>query len=437
MTESLAKCAVREFVEEAISTVLARNLPLDEMRGVALFNPERDYVLTQLACFDVARQAIADIPNFLGRFGTDAGTRIALQFAYQYFRRVNSVKYEEAVFESLWCDFIAEIEDAYWIVRGVANVRNFHSGENLIELGDGITIRGRSNTELASFGFGSAVWERMADDWRSGFGHSQFVLLVEDSFEKQPDNLVLLDSARVWTKAVRAIQALRLAGAGSISIGPMWIVRFARFNVGMGGLTSIGASIPATSGPVYNWTDGEPRIYESIYRALEKLEQGGKGRSPGNVMLALRAFMGAYDRWPVDSGAQLLDNITALEALLGTDTEISFKLSFRVAALLATTDNERGLLFKLMKDFYDTRSKLVHGAPFKEKHRLLLGREEELRSIVRQLLRSFVEYAVAPSGVYSSSFWRDGLDVALMDASEREKIRAALKLVSMKGGQNS
>jgi hypothetical protein len=61
--------------------------------------------------------------------------------------------------------------------------------------------------------------------------------------------------------------------------------------------------------------------------------------------------MATYDRWPAGGDSQLLDSITVLEALLGTDTEISFKLSFRVAALLATNDTERGDLLKLIREF--------------------------------------------------------------------------------------
>ena len=138
-------------------------------------------------------------------------------------------------------------------------------------------------------------------------------------------------------------------------MGPMWVIRPARFNVGLEGLTSTGASIPASSSR-YTWTEKVEHAYPSIYRALAKLEKDGYGRSPGNLAIALRAFAATYDRWPAGGDSQLLDCTTALEALLGTLTEISFKLSFRVAALLATNDDQRSDLLKLMKDFYDTEA---------------------------------------------------------------------------------
>ena len=165
----------------------------------------------------------------------------------------------------------------------------------------------------------------------------------------------------------------------------------------------MGASIPA-SGSAYSWGESVARAYPSIYRALATLEKIGYGRSPGNLQVALRAFMATYDRWPAYSDSQIIDAITAIEALLGTETEISYRLSLRVAALLAANDDERGTLFNLMRDFYDARSKIVHGAHLKDKQQKLLQRIEELRGVVRRLLRSFVVFAEAPREGYTRRF---------------------------------
>ncbi len=80
------------------------------------------------------------------------------------------------------------------------------------------------------------------------------------------------------------------------------------------------------------------------------------------------------------------------------------------------------------KGFYDTRSRIVHGDTLGKKHQDRLLRLEDLRAIVRRLLRSFVEFAVAPASSYDKSFWQEQLDAALVDTAEREKLREALKL---------
>jgi hypothetical protein len=208
----------------------------------------------------------------------------------------------------------------------------------------------------------------------------------------------------------------------------MWAVRAARFNVGIGGLTSIGASIPAFGLP-FRWTENVGQIYADIYRALATLEREGYHKSPGNLEIALRAFMATYDRWPSHWDSQLLDSITALEALLGSGAEISFKLSFRVASLLAANDGERAALLRLVKEFYDSRSRVVHGTELDKKHRDRLARVDELHSILRRLLRSFVAFAIAPGDGYGKTFFKERLDTALVDATEREKLRLALGLV--------
>ncbi|SPE43060.1 hypothetical protein SBA3_790012 [Candidatus Sulfopaludibacter sp. SbA3] len=264
------------------------------------------------------------------------------------------------------------------------------------------------------------------DDW-AGFGASSFVIVTEDLVPKQPSNVILMGTGTVWAKAARSIQACRLAAAGDIGIGPMWAVRACRFNAGIGGPDRVGVSVP-TTGSETVWSDSIGEAYPQIYAQLKQLEKAGYGASPGNLDIALRSFMATYDRWPNWPDSQILDLTTALEALLGTETEIAFKLAFRVAALLAGNDTERAQILKTMKDFYDTRSKLVHGTALKPKHHQRLTRVNELRLFVRRLLRAFVALAANPPGIYNKTFFNEQLDMALVDATEREKLRAALKL---------
>src|SRR5207249_1392058 len=146
-----------------------------------------------------------------------------------------------------------------------------------------------------------------------------------------------------------------------------WIVRVVKFNVGLGGISGTGVAIP-TLGSQYAWTKTLAAEHAKVYSQLLRLDIQGYGRAPGNLDLALRAFMGTYDRWPPGNDSRLLDCVTALESVLGSGTEISFKLAFRVAGLLAKDDNERSAILEQVKGFYDTRSALVHGGRLKEKH---------------------------------------------------------------------
>jgi hypothetical protein len=404
-----------------------KKLSVTDLDGIAFYNPARDAPIIELAAFPQAKAALVEIPQFGERFGEGQANRIALQFVYSYFRRLKEVNYDQNLFDALWLDLVAEIQEPNWLIRGVANLKFFNGECSVYDLGDGVTIRGRSPDDLHALGFDEAVWSRISEDW-SGFGASSYVLVVEDAFPKQPTNFVDVGSNLAWTKSRRAISALRLSEKGSIGIGRMWVVRPARFNIGLGGLSSIGASVP-TLGSDYQWSDNVLQRYSALYPALAQLEKDGSARSPGNLQVALQSYMATYDRWPTYVGAQLVDSVTALEALLGTDVEISFKLSFRIASLLAGSDAERAELFKSLKEFYDARSKLVHGGQLKKKHHQILNRVDELRYIAQRLLRGFVQFAVAPVHGYDKTFFSERLDAALLDGAEREKLRSAFHLV--------
>jgi hypothetical protein len=138
--------------------------------------------------------------------------------------------------------------------------------------------------------------------------------------------------------------------------------------------------------------------------------------------------LATYDRWPPSGDSRILDAITAVEAVLGSGIEITFKLSFRVAGILGGDDADRAAIFREMKAYYDLRSKLVHGAALKEKHHALLADTERLRHLVRELLQGFVHLATTPGHSYGKAWFQDQLDVALQVESERIGLRDALNL---------
>jgi hypothetical protein len=226
-------------------------------------------------------------------------------------------------------------------------------------------------------------------------------------------------------KAQRALRALRLLARGDIGIGRMWVSRPARFNVGLGFGHIIGYSVPVL-GSNYRLTDSIAAAVPDVYEALRYLENHGYGGAPGNLDLALRSFMATYDRPLARGDSRVLDAITAIEAVLGSGTEIAFKLSFRVAGILGADGARRVAIFERMKAYYDLRSRLVHGESLKEKHRRLIADVEPLRDLVRELLKGFIHLAITPDHPYGKQFFQERLDAALQDESERTRLRNAL-----------
>lgn len=124
-----------------------------------------------------------------------------------------------------------------------------------------------------------------------------------------------------------------------------------------------------------------------------------------------------------------MDIITAAEALLATGTtELTFKLSFRVAGLLGRTTEERLRIFDAMKRFSDVRSKTVHGDRLRGTLLQVLEDVDAARGLVRRLLLAFIRLAVSPSDTYDRKFFEQRLDATLQDDRARRLLMQALGL---------
>lgn len=427
MAELDVKRALRTLTEAATATVEVSGRGVESFRGIAIHDTRKDETLTSLVAFEEASAAVASLALVQQRYGVHEAPRVTLQFVYEWLDRVNEPYFQEDAFDRLWEDFSAELDDPDWTFRIVANVRGLAAQGGPFDFGDGVSIRGRSSEELRELGFSQLVLDALVEDFFSDFGASSYVMLVETRVPKSPDNFILGSVGTDRTRAFRVLGALRLLAPGDLSIGRMWMSRPARFNIGLGGVQSAGFSVPAI-GSQYHLTAPLAAEVPEMVAALRHLEEHGYGTSPGNLDLALRSYMATYDRWPSSGDSRVLDAITAVEALLGSGTEIAFKLSFRMAGVLGGDEAERVAIFREMKAYYDLRSKLVHGAALKEKHRALLADPERLRHLVRELLRGFVHLAITPGLGYDKNWFQEHLDVALQVESERVALREALNL---------
>jgi Apea-like HEPN len=420
---------VHRLIAAAVQNAASSGRELAKLRGVAFFDGTKDSFIESLEPFAAVESGIRLVPNLAERYGIDQSRRLTLQLVYQYFARAGSISINTAVVDALWADFLAELESLVWLTRCVTNLRHFQCANFHVDLGDGVSIRGRDPEVLAALGFDDAIQERLLSDWH-GFGASSFVLVAESASPKRPENFIGSDDGNVWMRCARAVGAMRLIASGDVGNSAVFFQRVARFNVGIGGIHSSGSTVDTLGSP-FVWNPQLSVAYNEVYEGLARLERGGYGKAPGNLDLALRAFMSTYDRFPTAMDTKLVDAITALEAVLGTDSEIAFKLSFRVASLLADTDEQRSILLKTIKGYYDTRSRIVHGGRPSNKHSTFLSSVDELRNTVRRLLRCFVLFAADDSRKVDKQFFAQNLDAALVNAGERDKLRMLLRLTEV------
>jgi len=121
----------------------------------------------------------------------------------------------------------------------------------------------------------------------------------------------------------------------------------------------------------------------SLLPVLESLQKASNINSPSALEVALELY--SEDEQRLDLA--VLNAFTAFEALLmgNESSEITYRLSLRVANLLEFDDASRVKTFRDMKEFYELRSKIIHGSASKLNPKLQT-RLQELDSL-RELLR--------------------------------------------------
>ena len=189
----------------------------------------------------------------------------------------------------------------------------------------------------------------------------------------------------------------------------------------------IGPPSGGNQGATYLLETSDIQPIQDLYRLIERFQSSHEARLP-NIGLALRAFSSIYGRSWSQGADRVVDGVTALEALLPTNAELTFMLAFRVSGLLANDDNERVRYFNNMKAYYGTRSKVVHGSSLNNKDRELIQDDEPLRAVVRRLLVAFLHLAESPKVQLGKKFYDEQLDQTLLHSERRTELQKAMKL---------
>jgi len=426
MADDPARDALRLLVRQAVQFIAEDERGLGYFAGATpLYDTRRDDAIRNLESFEAAKEQVVTLPLFADRFGAAAGGRIALQFVYQYLIGLDEAIFDLEQFVKTFASLSEELEEPDWTFVHLANVRQFESEEPLLDFGDGLTIRHRDFDELhAQLGWGNRELSQLEDDW-AGFGASNYILYVEHKVPKGSENLVLGSGGEGYGLAARLLQALWIYKAGDVQIGKLFAERASKF-VRLGGTQTVGEIPPDVFGTPYQLDASEIPNVRHIFDELARLES--TEAVPGNVFLALRRFSAIYSRALTQREDRILDAITALEALLGSKDELTFKLSYRVANILAADNDERVDLFTSMKSFYRTRSRIVHGLALKEADIQLIQDDAPLRSVVRRLLRGVLNLIGEDGFLLTSNYVDKELDIILLHEEQRGELRNAMGL---------
>ncbi|MDO8635819.1 MAG: HEPN domain-containing protein, partial [Dehalococcoidia bacterium] len=104
------------------------------------------------------------------------------------------------------------------------------------------------------------------------------------------------------------------------------------------------------------------------------------------LYIAINRFSSSYDKRTLAD--KLVDLMIAMEALLGSQTEITYKIALRFAYLLYPPSEDRKDAFRRIKKVYSERSKLVHGDRLEPKYTetQVDNFEDEVRRLIIKVL---------------------------------------------------
>lgn len=183
------------------------------------------------------------------------------------------------------------------------------------------------------------------------------------------------------THAETAVLALRLVRGGAVFTDLIYSKR-------PSGSHSVRTQlIPLASGSDYTFDSSDAAQIQELFAAIPEASIAKKG-----LRRALRRFGSSYHRREIAD--KLLDHWIALEGLFlsgGNLGELKFRAALRVARYL---DGDRWNTFKDVRNSYDLRSKVVHGA------RVELTEVEPVVNGTEDILRKALAKAVlAPKAI--------------------------------------
>lgn len=171
---------------------------------------------------------------------------------------------------------------------------------------------------------------------------------------------------------------------------------------------------------------------KALLPQLESLQKAGYLSAPPPLEIALRL----YNQDERDVSVAVLNALTALEALLTyeSNAELSYRLSLRVANLLESDDASRLNRFKEMREFYELRSKIIHGSASKLSSKLQdrLQMVDSLREILRRTILSVM--ALFLDGNSTEVRLDELLDQIVFDEARRKEVqKLAAKFLHLEG----
>ena len=184
------------------------------------------------------------------------------------------------------------------------------------------------------------------------------------------------------------------------------------------------ASTDRGPGALYVLSKDDIPELRAVYELGKRFED--RAAAYPQISTALGRLFAVYDRALWSLPDRIVDDFVGLEALVGSNDELAFKLAMRVSGLLAESDADRLAAFRRLRSFYDTRAKNCARWTLKPQHLADLQAEPELRGFLRRLLLGFLRLTEGlPQSQPRGRFVDERLD-EILDSKRGAALREAM-----------
>lgn len=238
-------------------------------------------------------------------------------------------------------------------IKVIAPLENFECARQPIDLGENLRIRGISDEERGLIRDAGRKLSNLMPP------HGLITGLkygLETFFKSNEKFLVQVADPSIIRTVYGAVSALRLYKAGNVGCNMLLILNSNPSINFSGGLSNLGFPVFPRKYMLADTEIEEFKKFWNIFKTINTTKEGLEF-----LEAAVRRFNYAYERQKGED--KLVDHMISFESLfLTNERELGFKLSLRVAVLLAKENDKREKICRDLRNAYRIRNKVVHGA---------------------------------------------------------------------------
>jgi len=301
----------------------------------------------------------------------------------QFPMNTETIEFNPTLFDSAYEILERFFYNNNFIFRAMSPLHNFTAEDERIDLDNNLCIRKIAIDEQ----------EQLLNEfeWSSIIPHFEALDLKHAIELEYQTKKIVGDAPRETLQAIDQIAketigklttALRLFKAGLVGYNIVRTASTSELPV-PAGMTRFSSPYKQFLGEKYTLTKLEANEFKRFWERMSRIDVSAFPQ----LYIALSRFNYAYERDKLED--KLIDYMVAFEALFfkeGESGEFRHKLSVRVSRFLEQEYKQRKLTAERMNDFYDKRSKVVHGEKVELKDDFVKTVEDHLRKSIKLFL---------------------------------------------------